>query len=167
VVFSPDGTWLASAAERNDRNVRIWGLAKMEPIQVLEGHTTGVYALAVSHDGRWLAAGSTDGRVRLWDTTTWKEAGILKHGTKVYGLAFHPDGTRLACACADNTIRLWDLGTRQSVAELRGHTDYVHVVAWGPDGSRLISGSGDMTVRIWDSLAVQERMRKTKPGAGR
>jgi WD40 repeat protein len=46
------------------------------------------------------------------------------------------------------------------VAELRGHTDYVHAVAWSPDGTRLVSGSGDFTVRVWDSLSAQERAKR-------
>lgn len=29
------------------------------------------------------------------------------------------------------------VATREQVAELRGHTDYVHAVAWSPDGTRL------------------------------
>ena len=57
----------------------------------------------------------------------------------------------------DNTIRLIDIASRQEVAELRGHTDYVHAVAWSPDGTRLVSGSGDFMVRIWDSLAPADR----------
>jgi WD40 repeat protein len=82
-------------------------------------------------------------------------------GNSVYGVAFSPDGTRLALGCVDNTIRLIDVATRQEVAELRGHTAYVHAVAWSPDGTRLVSGSGDKTVRIWDSLSVQERAKRT------
>ena len=55
---------------------------------------------------------------------------------------------------------------RHPVAELHGHTDYVHAVAWSPDGTRLVSGSGDFTVRIWDSLSVQERAaRSAAPAA--
>jgi WD40 repeat protein len=77
-------------------------------------------------------------------------------------MAFSPDGTRLAAGCRDNTIRLIDVATWQEVAELRGHTDYVHAVAWSPDGTRLVSGSGDSTVRIWDSLSVQERAKKSR-----
>jgi WD40 repeat protein len=77
----------------------------------------------------------------------------------VYGLAFSPDGTRLAAACRDNTIRLWDVATREAVAELRGHADYVHAVAFSPDGTRLVSGSGDFTVRIWDTVSPQRRAR--------
>jgi WD40 repeat protein len=84
----------------------------------------------------------------------------LPHGRLVYGLAFSPDGTRLATACQDNTIRLWDIATREEVAELRGHTDYVHAVAFSPDGTRLASASGDYTVRIWDTLPAQVRSRQ-------
>jgi WD40 repeat protein len=74
-------------------------------------------------------------------------------------VAFSPDGTRLAAGCADNTIRLIDVARRQEVAELRGHTDYVHALAFSPDGTRLASGSGDATVRVWDTLSVRQRAR--------
>ncbi len=75
-------------------------------------------------------------------------------------MAFSPDGTRLAAGCRDNTVRLVDVASRQEVAELRGHTDYVHAVAWSPDGTRLVSGSGDFTVRIWDSLSPADRAKR-------
>ena len=76
-------------------------------------------------------------------------------------MAFSPDGTRLAAGCRDNTVRLIDVTRRQQVAELRGHTDYVHAVAWSPDGTRLASASGDFTVRIWDSLSPADRAKRS------
>jgi WD40 repeat protein len=82
-------------------------------------------------------------------------------------VAFSPDGTRLAAGCRDNTIRLIDVASRQEVAGLRGHSDYVHAVAWSPDGTRLVSGSGDFTVRVWDSLSAQERTNRTQANAPR
>jgi WD40 repeat protein/serine/threonine protein kinase len=156
--FSPDGRWLASVADHGDHAIRIWDLEQQQLMHRLEGHTVHAYAVAFNHDGTLLASGSLDGTARLWDTATWNEVAVLKHGFHVYGVAFSPDGTRLACACADNSIRLWDTRTFQEVAELRGHVDYVHQVAFSPDGARLASASGDSTARLWDTLRHQDRV---------
>jgi WD40 repeat protein len=63
-------------------------------------------------------------------------------------------------ACADNLIRIWDVATRQELAELSGHSDYVHALAFSPDGTRLISSSGDRTIRVWDTLTRAERNKR-------
>ena len=104
--------------------------------------------------------------MRVSETRTLRELATLYNGSTVYTVAFSPDGTRLAVGCKDNTIRLWDLTSYQQVAELRGHTDYVHAVAFSPDGTQLVSGSGDSTVRIWDTLPRKERVRLAKTPAG-
>jgi WD40 repeat protein/serine/threonine protein kinase len=161
VVFSPDGSWLASSGSDGDNSIRIWDVANKTQLHVLKGHTQGVLSLAISRDGELLVSGSKDGTVRLWSTTTWEQVGELKHGTTVYGLAFNVDGTRLATGCADNSIRLWDVATRQEVVELRGHGSYIKALAFSADGSRLASASGDFTVRVWDTLSPRERRQRT------
>ena len=115
--------------------------------------------MAFSADGKLLASGSSDKTIRLWDTQTHEQLAVIPLGSIVYGVAFSPDGTRLAAGCRDNTVRLFDVASRQEVAELRGHTDYVHAVAWSPDGTRLVSGSGDFTVRVWDAVSPAVRAR--------
>jgi WD40 repeat protein len=157
VIFSPRGEWLASAGDMHDPVVRIWNVADQTQTRVLSGHKDVVYALAVNRDGSLLASGSHDGTVRLWDTASWTELALLKHGSNTYGLAFSPDGTRLVSGCSDNSIRVWDVQRHAEVAELRGHHAYVHSLAFSPDGTRLVSASGDFTLRVWDTLHANER----------
>jgi WD40 repeat protein len=157
VAFRPDGAQLASASY--DHTIRLWDTLTHQPVAVLRGHFNAVTRVDYSADGALLASGSWDRRVRFWDVATHRELAAVPMGTMVYGIAFSPDGTRLAVGCGDGAIRLVDVARRQIVAELRGHTAYVHAVAWSPDGARLVSGSGDLTVRLWDSLPVGERAR--------
>jgi WD40 repeat protein len=170
VAFSPDGSLLATTGV--DRTVRLWDVATHAPVAVLRGHTDIVWQAAFSPDGELLASCSHDKTIRLWDAgkggatpedesrVPFSSLAVIPLGSNVYGLAFSPDGTRLAAGCRDNSIRLIDVASREQVAELHGHSEYVHAVAWSPDGTRLASGSGDYTVRIWDSLSVQERARR-------
>ena len=154
-------------------------LSAQEPKLTLKGHTSPVWSVAYSPDGKWLASGSgptiqlatphgktlasgNDTTIRLWDVQTGKEKATLKgHTSLVSSLTFSPDGKTLASGSHDKTVKLWDMETGKEQATLKGHTSPVSSVAFSPDGKTLASGS-EITIKLWD---VQTGKERHPPGA--
>jgi len=131
-------------------------LAILDGDHLVELSTGGhmVSRVAMSPDGRWLAAGLADRTIRLWSTDTGQVVDVLRgHSDFVLDVAFSPDGRQLASASYDKTIRLWDLSTRQHRV-LRGHTAEITRVIWR-DTDHLVTGSVDGTVRLWDAPSLE------------
>jgi WD40 repeat protein len=78
-------------------------------LKKLEGHEKSVLALAYSTDGRYLASGSADGSVRLWDADTGVEAAVEPGEAMVWSVRFNPKGHLLAVGNQDGEIRYYDL----------------------------------------------------------
>ena len=70
----------------------------------------GVTSVAISPDGRWVAAGSLDTVVRIWEVGTGKLVERLRgHRDSVYSVAFTPDGRGLVSGSLDKTLKYWDV----------------------------------------------------------
>lgn len=82
------------------------------PITDQDQKDPGVTSVAISPDGRLVAAGSLDKMVRVWDVETATPRERLEgHKDSVYSVAFMPDGRTLVSGSLDKTIKLWQLGT--------------------------------------------------------
>jgi WD40 repeat protein len=69
---------------------------------------TTIYALAWSVDNSWLAAGLTDGTIRVWSASGQLTASLSGHKAAVTRLAWSPDGKLFASSGSqDDTVRLW------------------------------------------------------------
>ena len=134
----------------------------------LFGHAMreGVYSVAFSPDGQWIAAGAGDGNVHLWDILRDNVAWVtrsFRHTDRVYSVAFSPDGTVLAAGAADGTVKLWDMSTGQAIDTKIEQPGAIHSVAFSPDGRRLAVGGAGRTLALWDIKERQEVFSRKLP----
>ncbi len=119
----------------------------------LNGHVAPVRSVAFSPDGLWLASGSRDGIILVWDVKTRQIARQLSLGSEIRtnALAFSPDSRIIAAGGTAGQIRLWDAQTGEPIGEpFAGQTEDIWSIAFAPGGKVLASGSADNTVQLWD-----------------
>ena len=152
VAFSPGGeTVYAAGGEAGIVGiVRSWKTSDGTALRSFEGHTDAAYALAVSPDGKLIATGAYDQKIRLWDAASGKDIALLKgHNGAVNGLSFRPDGKVIASASADRTVKLWSIPTGQRLDTLSQPTKEQTSVVFSVDGKTLFGAGGDNRIRVW------------------
>ena len=150
----------------------MWDVAARQQVAVLRGHTETVTSVAFDPSGKYLASGSYDHTVRLWDVTAQQQVAERIYRNSVDSVAFDPRGKYLASANRD-AIEVWDVSTslktgknkfgdRQRVTKLEGDTAYFDSVsvAFDPSGKYLASGSNDATVMLWDVVGGEMEMEQ-------
>ncbi|KZV59909.1 WD40 repeat-like protein [Peniophora sp. CONT] len=122
-------------------------------LKILAGHTSLIWSVAFSPDGKRIVSGSKDQTIRIWDTETGQTvASVIEgHGSYIRSVAFSPDGEHIISGSNDRTIRLWDGQTGNTARKpFEGHDGYVNAVVYSSNGTHAVSGSEDGTLRAWD-----------------
>jgi len=119
--------------------------------------------VAYSPDGQHLAAGETDGTVRIWDP----ERGVpirtfTGHAGTIAGVLYSPEGGMLATWSADQTVRLWDAASGRERLNLP-RFKALSGVSFSSDGQRLAISSLGGGVEIRSTASGQ--VLPTIPGA--
>jgi cytochrome c len=110
LAAAPDGEIVAGGADG-----KVYVLTPEGSIRLaVEVQELPVTSLALSVDGKLIAAAGLRGAVTILDRATGKTVSTLVGpGLPVWSLAFHPDGRTLYTGGADRMVRKWDVATGQ------------------------------------------------------
>ncbi|KAF2088524.1 WD40 repeat-like protein [Saccharata proteae CBS 121410] len=118
----------------------------------LRNSTTPIATLAFSPRGTYLAAGSTGGKVHVYNPSEeWKLVTDRwsAHTARITALAWDEEEKRCASGSLDTSVFVWSIkepGKRVKV--LNAHKEGVSGVAW-VEGGMVVSTGGDATVKVW------------------
>eukprot|EP00960_Hanusia_phi_P013000 379895-Hanusia_phi.AAC.5 len=164
-----------------DKTIRVWDIdRKMSCLQILDGHTEAVTALAIAGEtndkrdfsGRFLCSGSLDMTIRLWSQTlrTGSKSDpdnqirltccrvLFGHQCYIHSIITH--GSKIYSAGEDGIIKLWDPESAHTVGQIDGCSDTVYALDLKLDSCKIssyetprkimFSGGVSGEIRFWD-----------------
>jgi WD40 repeat protein len=166
VVFSSDGAFLASGS--SDATVKLWDLSShrdkwSQPVAPGAGE---VRCVALSPDGKIVAAGTRYGAVFTWNVRDPRMGGAILRSNDgdVWGVAFTDDGKSLVSGGGDwkkpGEITVWDTATWRERRTVK-HSGEVLCLAIAPKNKVLAAGSWDRTIKLWDDRIFHKQQKTT------
>lgn len=164
VVPSLDGRWLLTAS--TDQTARLWDVSSGESKCTYLGHEHVVECVALapppsyphlaamaglkkappaSSSAEFLATGSRDKTIKLWDARGSLLKTLVGHDNWVRGLVFHPGGKYLLSVADDKTIRCWDLTQEAKCVRTvdSAHAHFVSCIRWAPSVMKDVPVNGE------------------------
>lgn len=136
----------------------------------LQAHQSNINAVKFSPDGRYLATGSDDKMIIIWEirenfvTTCSKEKmkkwsckyQLSGHMAEVLDLKWSANSKYLISAGVDKRIIVWQVEKSRYERILEEHSRFVQGVAVDPKFKYIISESNDRTVKIWKNAKTKK-----------
>ena len=121
-------------------------------------------SVAFSPDGRFIAAGSLDRTIRIWQSRDGREVLTLPRGSMTVSLLYTPDGRRLLGSGEDGTIEVWDLETAHLAATLRCAAGEAPIALADEGALLLCADEASGQLHRWDLATLTEAPPLTLPG---
>jgi len=160
-VHLPDGRRIITCSD--DGSLRLWNL--QSGVQIGNDwrdddddrgnrRHAEVLSIALSPNGKTVASGSRDGKVRLWDVEMKKV--VVKwtgHTEAMRSLCWSIDGARVVSGSSDGTIRLWGVESGDTVlGPIKTGHYFVSAVIYSPDTKMIATGGyNEDALKMWDA----------------
>jgi WD40 repeat protein len=159
-----------------DHKVRVYDMREPAVIATLQEHEDDVVGLDFTEKRHWLASGSDDGCVCVWDNRVWDKP-LFKIDTRKYDgmsgnevkrVKFNPSGTKLAAGCSELQAHVYML--TESSPRLYGildgnnpHKETIFDVCFCVDAHGnefVVDASHDETCYVWRDEHFGHRPRR-------
>jgi WD40 repeat protein len=123
-----------------------------KPLHTLTEREKPVNCLAFTPDGEWVAMGSADGSVRIWDLAKNERplgGDLPVHQKELGDLVFTPDKKKLVTGDAEGEVKIWDLAKKEAVKTIAAHKGGLTAIAMSPDGKRFVTVGPAGELRLW------------------
>ncbi|KAJ4483357.1 hypothetical protein J3R30DRAFT_1767713 [Lentinula aciculospora] len=149
----------------SDGTLKAWNPHSQIPSDpsVIGTHSDYVRCLSYCREQNWIASGSFDRTIKLWDlarssnpepVVTLLPADASAAKSSVYAIAADPFGHTIASGSPERVVRLWDPRSGKRTGKLVGHTDNIRAILISEDSRYLLTGSADASIKLW-SLSSQ------------
>jgi WD40 repeat protein len=125
----------------------------------LTGHAADVCCVAFSDDGHWIASGSADKTVKLWDVASGCQIRTLTgHREAIVGVAFRTDGKQIMTGSALGVVKLWDAEQGREIRSFKGPQCSVPSLAISRAGKWITATWIDGTTKVWNAASGKETL---------
>jgi WD40 repeat protein len=152
ITFDPNNQFLVMNRIRPE----VWNVETGKSYVTLDyGENTvyggmDTYSMALSPNGKLLAAPVEGNTIRLWDVVTGEIVFDLSgHTDGIYELTFDPTGNVLVSTSEDGTTKFWDTETWGLLRTVEGNLYSMH---FSPDG-HLLTGLNNNRLELWDAAS--------------
>ncbi|MDE0638627.1 MAG: hypothetical protein OXI43_22535 [Candidatus Poribacteria bacterium] len=165
LVYSPDGTTLATADMKN--TVRLWDTesgkpkltfdAKINEEQLFDHgrRSNTITSLAYSPDGKTLVGESRDGKIHFWDLERegYRQTFAKQEYPSIY-LGYSSNDS-LITSEVYSKINIWDVPKQQlirtiNIQQIKNGRDGINSISFSPDG-KTVAGTSSDVIYLWNT----------------
>ncbi|MFP6753267.1 MAG: hypothetical protein VB855_16410, partial [Pirellulaceae bacterium] len=118
----------------------------------LLSHPAAVFSVSMTADNRFIATGSRDGNVRIWDTS------IVERGSEdfpqqfsLHNGSYGDDGRHFILATPEHNAVAWRRQAPILPAFSLDHQDGIGRVTYGPGNNRIVTATVKGSVHLWNA----------------